>query len=282
MKKVALGLWALAFLASGWLSPPLALGQGTIPSYQKDRGPGISTSMFGTYIQKGEWVIYPFFEYYSDRNFEYKPSELGYGLAQDFRGKYRGAEGLIFLGYGLSNRLVLEFEAAATSASLTKASSDPSGLPEKLTESGLGDVQFQLDFRLVGESSRRPEIYAFVEEVIPHHRSRPLIGTSDWETKAGLGLIRGFSWGTVTVRMAVEHAGGAVGLGEYAVEYFKRLSPRLRLYAGIEGAQDEVVLIGEVQWYLGDRVRIKVNNGFGLTSKATDFAPEIGIMFSIF
>ncbi|MGE5860715.1 MAG: hypothetical protein ACM34J_09190, partial [Ignavibacteria bacterium] len=37
-----------------------------LPEYLKDRGPGIPTSMFGTYIKKGELLLYPFFEYYYD------------------------------------------------------------------------------------------------------------------------------------------------------------------------------------------------------------------------
>jgi hypothetical protein len=28
-----------------------------------DRGPGIPTSLFGTYITKGEFLVYPFYEY---------------------------------------------------------------------------------------------------------------------------------------------------------------------------------------------------------------------------
>ena len=57
-----------------------------LPFYLKDRGPGIPTSMFGTYIEKGQIILYPFFEYYYDNNYEYKPSELVYGLDQDFFG----------------------------------------------------------------------------------------------------------------------------------------------------------------------------------------------------
>jgi len=44
--------------------------------YLKDRGTGIPTSMFGTYINKKEVIIYPFYEYYYDDNAEYSPEEL--------------------------------------------------------------------------------------------------------------------------------------------------------------------------------------------------------------
>ena len=53
------------------------------------------------------------------------------------------------------------------------------------------------------------------------------------------------------------------------------------IYAGIEGTQDEVSAIGELQWHVTPRVIVKAGSGLGLTSKATDFAPEIGILFSI-
>jgi len=40
-------------------------------------------------------------------------------------------------------------------------------------------------------------------------------------------------------------------------------------------------LIPEFQWHINPGVFLKANAGFGITSKATDFAPEIGIMFSL-
>jgi hypothetical protein len=48
----------------------------------------------------------------------------------------------------------------------------------------------------------------------------------------------------------------------------------------LEGQDDELSLIGEAQWFISRRAFFKFNCGFGLTEKAPDFAPEIGIMFS--
>jgi hypothetical protein len=81
--------------------------------------------MFGTYVREGELLFYPFFEYYLDNNIEYKPEEFGFNLDQDFRGKYRAYEGLIFLSYGFTDCFALELEAAVISAKLEKASGDP-------------------------------------------------------------------------------------------------------------------------------------------------------------
>lgn len=103
--------------------------QDTVPVYLRDRGTGVATSMFGTYVRQGELLIYPFFEYYRDNNLEYKPVELGYGLNQDFRGKYRASEGLLWIGYGLTDWLAVEFEAAGISATLYTAPGDTSGAP---------------------------------------------------------------------------------------------------------------------------------------------------------
>ncbi|MGH9204496.1 MAG: hypothetical protein ACRD2A_24980, partial [Vicinamibacterales bacterium] len=109
-----------------------------------------------------------------------------------------------------------------------------------------------------------------------------LIGTQDWEFKFGTGVVRGFSIGTMTVRAAMEYdaADGNLALGEVAVEYLRRVNSKLRLYAGVEGTQDEIEGITEVQWFLRPNLVLKINNAFGLTSKATDWAPEIGLMFS--
>jgi hypothetical protein len=59
----------------------------------------------------------------------------------------------------------------------------------------------------------------------------------------------------------------------------RRLSERARVYAGIEGAEDEFEWITDLQWQLTDRASLKFGTGIGLTSKATDVAPEFGILW---
>jgi len=271
-------------LATSLIAPGAARGQSAGPQpWLSDRGTGVRTSIFGTYVRRGELLISPFFEYYLDNNLEYKPAELGYALDQDFRGRFRASEGLIFLTYGVTDRLAIEFEAAVIRATLTKAPEDPSTMPQRLTESGRGDWQVQLDWRWLPETARRPEIFSYFEVVPPSNRSRPLIGTSDFEYKVGSGVIRGLPWGTLTARASWQYsqADKTAELGEYAVEYLKHLSPRWRVYAGIEGVQDEVELIGEAQWHLSEQLYLRLNSAFGLTSKTIDWAPDVGIVFAV-
>jgi hypothetical protein len=250
--------------------------------YLADRGTGIATSMFGEYVRRGELLVYPFYEYTS-QSLEYKPSELGFGLDQDFRGRFREHEALIFLAYGVSDRLALELESVFyTTASLRKDPSDPSAVPAEIRESGFGDTQAEARWRWAHETSSRPEIFSYLEVDFPFQRHRKIIGTQDWEYKLGTGVIKGFSFGTITARAAAEYEQGDRELifGEYAVEYLKRLSPVFRFYTGVEGNQDEVEWIIEGQYRLGRNAHLKLNTAFGLTSKAPDFAPEIGIMFN--
>ncbi|HEV7240740.1 MAG TPA: hypothetical protein VGQ36_15990 [Thermoanaerobaculia bacterium] len=261
------------------LLAPAAFGQ-----FLEDRGNGVATSMTGTYISRGEWIVYPFFEYYRDEDLEYAPEEFGFEGDQDFRGRYRATEGLLFMAYGLTDDLAVEFEAAFIDASFDKSPSDTSGLPESLKESGLGDVEGQIRWRWARETARRPEMFSYAEVVFPHSEEKLLIGTADWQVKAGTGVTRGFRWGTMTARAALEYDAGsssALDIGEFAIEYLKRLSPRWRVYAGIEGTADELALIAELQWHVRPNLVLKLNNGFGLTSKATDHAPEIGILIAI-
>lgn len=87
----------------------------------------------------------------------------------------------------------------------------------------------------------------------------------------------------MTARAAVQYeraSSSPFDLGEYALEYLKRLSPKWRIYIGLEGVQDEVELFTEAQWHFWPHRFIRFNNGLGLTSKATDWAPELGILFS--
>lgn len=282
MKKITsfiAGLMMLSIIVLFILSAGYA--QEDLPVYLKDRGTGIASSMFGTYINKGEFIFYSYYEYYHDNDAEYKPAEFGYGLDQDFRGRYRAHEGLIFLGYGITARLAIEFEAAIITATLYKSKDDPSNMPDKLKESGLGDVESQLRWRWTKETENHPEIFSYYETVFPLQKDRKLIGTQDWELKFGSGLTKGFNWGTMTLRLAAEYVTGEnkFELGEYAIEYLKRVSKLFRVYLGVEGTQDEVEFITDLQFHILPYAFIRVNNAFGVTSKATDYAPEVGILF---
>jgi hypothetical protein len=269
---------AIAFIPAG--RAPAAQ---ELPAYLRDRGTGVRTSLLGSYVRQGELVIYSFYEYYSDRNLEYKPSELGYGLNTDFRGRYRASEGLLFFGYGLSQDIVLEFEAAVITAELRKSPSDTATVPARIRESGLGDVEGQIRWRFQRETETRPEFFTYFGTVLPLQKSTKIIGTQAWEHFFGIGLTRGFRWGTLTLRTAAgyDHGTKQFDAGEYAIEWLRRLSPSWKVVAAIEGNQiDEVSLLTEVQWFISRHAVLKINNGLGLTPNATDFAPEIGFMLS--
>lgn len=264
------------------LQPTVSFAQEEIPVYLSDRGTGIPVSQFGTYIRKGELLIYPFYEYYQDSNLEYEPAEFGFSSNKELRGRYRANEGLIFIGYGISDQLAFEFEAGIISAKLYKSEVDNSGLPGELKESGLSDVEGQFRWRWNKENFDVPEFFNYFEFVFPTGEKNSLIGTSSWEFKLGAGVIKGFIWGTVTFRAAVDYTveEKKVEVGEYAFEYLKRISNHFLFFIMLEGSQDEVEVVPELQWHISSSVFLKANTGFGITSKATDFAPEIGIMIS--
>ena len=275
-RSISASAFALGILS---LAPGTASGQ--FEAYrQRDRGgSGVASSQFATFVQAGELVAYPIYEYYRSDSAEYKPSELGYTGDVDYFGRYRAHEGLLFVGYGVTDRLLLELEAAVITARQEKASDDASAFPATLRQSGLGDVEAQLRYRWGEETETRPEIFGYFETVFPFQKAKKLIGTSSWELKYGMGLARSRSWGTTTLRASVAWTEGKAEIGEYAVEYVRGVSDRVRVYAGIEGTQDEVALITEAQISLARNVRLKLNNSVGLTSKATGWAPEVGVMF---
>jgi len=182
--------WALALglvLAS---SPAHAAD--ALPDYLRDRGVGIPTSMFGTYVAPGERLTYLFYEYTLNRDAEYKPAELGFGLDQDFRAKSTEHEFLLFYSFGVSEWFAFEIESALySSATQEKAADDPSAMPSRLRESGFGDTEGQLRWRWSKETASRPEVFSYTEVVFPFQRNRKLIGTQNWEFAQGLGLIKG-------------------------------------------------------------------------------------------
>ena len=254
-----------------------------LPPYLADRGQGIPTSLFGTYVSDGQWLLYSFYEYTSTSQFEYKPSELGFPGERDFLGRLREREALLFVAYGISDRLAVEVEGAlSTHASFRKDPDDLSGVPDRLRESGLGDVEAQARWRWLAETAHRPELFSFFEVGFPLQKNEQLIGLQDWEFALGVGVIKGHPWGTLTGRLALAYDGedSNFDLGEYAVEYLKRVSPVWRFVGALEGESDEVQAILEAQARLGRHVLLKLNSGFGITAKTPDLAPEVGVLFS--
>ncbi len=298
MKTSCTALLSLSVVVgAGALIPAVAAAQTTpasssnatptddaLPTYLKDRGTGVALSMFGTYIRRGELVIYPYWEYYRDRNREYNPQELGFVGEQDFRGRFRESEGLFFVAYGITDGFAVQAEVAVARASLEKAKTDGSLLPPKLEESGLTSFETQLRWRWRKEDEQRPELWSYLDVVYPTNKREPLIGTVGWESELGVGLTRGYGWGTLTARVAVAYEGASTthfDLGEYAVEYLKRVSPSWRFFLGVQGSGDAVSLITEAQWHLTHRVFIRFNQEIGLTSRATDWEPQLGILFTL-
>lgn len=270
---------AFAALAFRWLTPPSLDAQIEAYRLRDCGGSGVASSQFATYVLPGELVVYPYYEYYRDRNAECKPSELGFAGNQDYFGRYHAHEGLIFLGYGISRRLMIEMEAAVITAHLEPSPDDPSAFPVNgIEESGLGDVEAQLRYRWREDSDGGPEVFSYFESVFPFQKDKRLIGTSSLELKYGMGVSRSTSLATFTVRAGAALIDGAAELGEYALEAVRGVTGRLRVYCAVEGSQDEVELLAEAQALLAPGVRLKVNSAFGLTQKATGWAPEIGVL----
>ncbi len=258
-----------------------------LPLYLKDRGTGILTSMFGTYINRGQLLVFPFFEYSLDNNREYQPAKLGFGLNEDFQGKYRDTREQFFMAYGLTDRIALELEGALVRASLEKSPTDTSATPAKIEENGEADLEGQVRFRLMTEGNRKPEIFGFVEITAPLQKKKVLIGEKEWDFRPGIGIIKGFSGGTLIFRTDVEYNREAKGLdlGETSLEYLRRLSLSWKVYLAIEGgetgAPDEWGFNSGVSWRINDLVLLKFDNALGISAKATDWEPRLGVVFSL-
>ena len=256
-----------------------------VPVYLRDRGTGVTTSLFGTYVRKGQWLVYPFYEYEKKSAEEYHGSEIGYAGETDYMGESELHQVLLFIGYGVTDDVALELEFALyETATLNRASDDmTSGMPKQIEESGFGEIETQVRWRIVKETASRPEVFTFMEIGYPLQKDKVLIGVQDWEAGVGLGLVKGFDWGTLTPRISIEYEGedDEILFGEWALEYLKKLSDSWRVVATIEGEEDEISIIGEVQWRFMSNAFLKLNCGFGLMEEAPDIAPEVGVMFEL-
>lgn len=254
-----------------------------LPVYLRDRGTGVPTSLVGTYVRGGEFLVYPFYEYTVNKDQEYKPAELGYGVEHDYTAKRTDHEALLFLAYGITRDIGIELESALwTTSTQRRAVADTSAMPSSLTESGFGDTQAEVRWRWVTETPSRPELFTYFEAVFPFQNDRVLIGTQEWELVPGIGLIKGFAWGTLTGRISASYlpGDGTFELGELDAEYLKRTSEKWRWALSVEGEQDEWAAIPEIQWHFRPDAFAKLNDGIGLTAKAPDQAPEVGVVFS--
>ncbi|MFZ0389497.1 MAG: hypothetical protein WAN36_03485, partial [Calditrichia bacterium] len=257
-----------------------------LPPFPNDRGAAIPTSLFGTFIRPGELLVYPFFEYQLDNNREYQPAQYGYGKDEDFRAKFHGSSEQIYVGYGFTDWLVAEFEFAYMDVRFEKSPDDHSPLPPKIHETGLGDFEGQIRMRWAKETKGRPEIFGFLDVTVPSQNGKLLIRDPDWNFKPGIGVIKSFSWGTLLFRTDLEYnrEASSPDIGETAIEYLRRFSPSGLLNLGIEGgeggAPDEWNLITGVHLRLADWAYLKLNNSLGITSKATDWVPQGGLLFS--
>lgn len=253
-----------------------------LPAYLSDRGDGIPTSLFGTYIREKEILFYPFYEYSRTNKFEYSPSELGVPGEEEFFGEVDEHEFLVFFAYAFNDSFAIEFESALySSVDFAKSPDDRSAVPTEIKESGLGDTEINIRWRYLKETASRPEYTFFFKIGFPLQEDKKLLGTQNWEFEPGIVVTKGFSIGTFALRAsAVYESGDGLDFGEWAIDYVKRLTPSWRGVLSIEGDQlDEVSIIGELQYSLSNNVVLKLNSGFGLTEKAPDYAPEIGVLF---
>jgi hypothetical protein len=274
---VCLGLWF--GLSAITLGARAQSPEQPLPYYLEDRGPGMSTSLFGTYVREGELLVYPFYEYEKTTAEEYHGSELGFTGNQDYLGELTTHEFDLYLGYGLTDRIALELEGQLyTTATFKKAPEDLSAVPNQIKESGVGEIESQLRYRWTKESERRPEFFNFLEIAYPFQKNDVLIGVQDWQGELGFGAIKGFRWGTLTARMSLAYEDGGLQGGEFALEYLKRITPRWRVVLAFEGEGEDLSFITEAQWFFSRTAYLKLNSGFGLSQKVPDIAPEIGVM----
>ncbi len=256
----------------------IALVASAVLALQNPPSLGIRTSVFGTYVQPHQLIVFPFVAHTWDRNFEYAPSAFGGVGPEDMRGRYRSNEAQLFVAYGVTDWLALEIEGSRISATFEKSPSDVSGTPARINESGFADIAGQLRFRL------NPGFFASIELLPPSHKRKVLIGDAQWNVKGEIGLMRGFRWGMMTFRTTVEYNRGDThpDLGETSLEYLRQMSRAFRLFLAIEGgeggAPDDWTFVSGGRWRLTDGLFLKFDNALGLLSKSTDWESQLGIV----
>ena len=257
------------------------------PPHLRDRGPGVRTSEFQTYVGRHQLLLLTSAAYTKDHNLEYNPLDWGYGTQTDLRGTFRSSTAQLFVAYGITDWLAVELAGSSLSARFERSASDTTATPSRIRESGIGDFAGQVRVRFTQERGRRPEIWGSVEVIPANLKRKVLIGDKLADAKSEIGLTRGFHFGTMTLRTTVEynHGNHHWDLGETSLEYLRRLSPDWRILLAIEGgetgAMDEWVFVTAGQWRIANGCYLKLANGFGLMSKSTDWEPQVGMLWEL-
>jgi len=241
-------MFATCALVFGISSTLFAVQQQEPPNL-RDRGPGVRTSEFQTYIGRHQLLFLTSASYAKDHNLEYNPLDWGFGNQSDLRGTFRSSSAQLWVAYGITDWLAVEVEGSSLSARFERSSSDTTATPARIHESGLGDFAGQVRVRFAQERGRRPEIWGSVEVIPANQRRKVLIGDKLTDVKGEIGFTRGYRFGTMTFKTTVEwnHGDQHWDLGETSLEYLRRLSPDFRLLLAIEGgetgAPDEWVFV---------------------------------------
>ena len=254
---------------------------------QADSGRGLRTSMQETYVAKHELLVFPFGALSRDHNFEYQPSNFGVGSDQDYRGHFRTNEAQLFLAYGITDWLAVEVQTSDIHARFQRAPDDTTGTPAAISQAGVSDLEGQIRMRLGRERGRRPEFFAGIEILPPIHPHQSLIGDGQWDVKGEIGATRTYGWGALTLRTTIEYNRGDThwDLGESSLEFLRPVSRTWRLFAAVEGgeggAPDDWTLVTAASWRIGNGVFLKFGNSVGIFSKATDWEPQVGVLWAI-
>ena len=177
--------------------------------------------------------------------------------------------------------MALEFEAVLyTTADFRKAADDSSGVPPRIEESGSGAIESQFRYRWAKETASRPESSVSSRWPIRFRSescsSASATGRVSWGSVPSRASPRGtlFPVGTPSpARTGNLESGANIALRIPQAS----VGERWRVVLALEGnGEDLCPLITEGQLFITPRVYIKLNSGFGLSSKVPDYAPEIG------
>jgi len=170
------------------------------------------------------------------------------------------------------------------SARFERSSLDTSGTPATIKESGFTDLAAQARLRLASEQGKATEIFASLEFIPATHRGKKLISDRWTDLKGEIGLVRGFQFGTMTLKTTVEwNHGTTLGPRQHRWSTCDRCRPSggcsWRSRAARAGAMDEWVFVTAAQW----RISIAPFSSFPTASawrRIHDWEPQVGIMLA--
>lgn len=220
---------------------PAPAGTASIDDRAWKRTRGVPTSQPGVYLERNDLLVDNASRYYRLGRYEYAPSELGHSLDRDFFGSFSSWERLLYVSYGLTDRVSVETEARFVSEAVLETSPRDPVSRRVVRESGLGDLESRVNWQWLSEGVSLPGAFSFGEVSYPLQGGNRIITDGSWDCALGTGILKNLPFGMIAMSASAQYESddGTIEPAELGIDYLKKVTTDLRFLAALDRLPNE-------------------------------------------